>query len=214
MKQVNFMKKRLLWIITAVLLVIVCLSVFFIQNIEQQLLTNARAIITARVNLIMNECINSALMATVLSGDLVEYVTDSSVLYLQANSLVLNQLAAAACQAVQARLDDMCSIGVSLPLGSALGVDLFAGSGPRINVNVALSGNVTNDYKSTFESAGINQTKHSIILVLAVNISVFLSSKSNTFSVENSVAIFEGIIVGTVPNYYLQTDRISWDLIP
>lgn len=79
---------------------------------------------------------------------------------------------------------------------------------------MALSGNVTNDYKSTFESAGINQTKHSIILVLAVNISVFLSSKSNTFSVENSVAIFEGIIVGTVPNYYLQTDRISWDLIP
>ncbi len=208
------MKKKILLIVAAVLLVVVCLAVFFIQNIEQQLLTNARAVITARVNLIMNECINSALIATVLSGDLVEYATDNSVLYLQANSLVLNQLAAAACQAVQARLDDMCSIGVSLPLGSALGIDLFAGSGPRINVNVALSGNVTNDYMSTFESAGINQTKHSIMLILSVNISVFLSSKKNTFSIQNSVAVFEGIIVGTVPNYYLQTDRFSFDLIP
>ena len=208
------MKKKILLIVAAVLLVVVCLAVFFIQNIEQQLLTNARAVITARVNLIMNECINSALIATVLSGDLVEYAPDNSVLYLQANSLVLNQLAAAACQAVQARLDDMCSIGVSLPLGSALGIDLFAGSGPRINVNVALSGNVTNDYMSTFESAGINQTKHSIMLILSVNISVFLSSKKNTFSIQNSVAVFEGIIVGTVPNYYLQTDRFSFDLIP
>lgn len=208
------MKKKILLIVAAVLLVVVCFAVFFIQNIEQQLLTNARAVITARVNLIMNECINSALIATVLSGDLVEYATDNSVLYLQANSLVLNQLAAAACQAVQARLDDMCSIGVSLPLGSALGIDLFAGSGPRINVNVALSGNVTNDYMSTFESAGINQTKHSIMLILSVNISVFLSSKKNTFSIQNSVAVFEGIIVGTVPNYYLQTDRFSFDLIP
>ncbi len=198
----------------SILLVIVVLAVFLIGNIEDHLLVNAKAVISAKVNLIMEESINSALLAGIMTGELVNYITENPVLYIQTNSLVLNQLAAAACERVQSKMDDLCSVGVAIPLGSAFGIDLFAGSGPKIKVDVFLGGTVSNDYESTFISTGINQTKHRIDLVISVKVFLFLASKSNEFIISNSVTVFEGIIVGTVPNYYVHTKDNILDLKP
>ena len=74
----------------------------------------------------------------------------------------MNQLKSSILQRVQEQLGEHLDTGV--PLGTLLGSELLHGRGPNIPVRLTLSGNVTADFESTFESAGINQTKHRICL--------------------------------------------------
>ena len=61
-------------------------------------------------------------------------------------------------------------------------------------------------FSSTFESVGINQTKHSIYLNVIADISIVMPSKTENFAVKTDVLVGEWVIVGTVPDTYLQTD--------
>ena len=55
---------------------------------------------------------------------------------------------------------------------------------------------------SAFTSAGINQTKHQIILTVDVSVSVLLPGFRTATKVSNSFIVAETVIVGTVPDTY------------
>lgn len=66
-------------------------------------------------------------------------------------------------------------------------------------LRLTLSGNVNADFKSSFESAGINQTKHQIYLNIHTSVYSFLPGFNTTTDVETNVPVAETIIVGAVP---------------
>ena len=59
---------------------------------------------------------------------------------------------------------------------------------------------------STFESVGINQTKHSIYLNVIADISIVMPSRTENFAVTTEILVGEFVIVGSVPDTYLQSD--------
>ncbi|MBO7736819.1 MAG: sporulation protein YunB, partial [Clostridia bacterium] len=65
-------------------------------------------------------------------------------------------------------------------------------------------------------SVGINQTKHSIYLEVIADISIVLPSGTSNFASLTQVLICESVLVGTVPDTYLQTDIFGhgYDLVP
>ena len=103
-----------------------------------------------------------------------------------------------------------------IPLGAALGVSLFSGAGPLINVSVVPVGSVTTAFATSFESAGINQTRHEISLQASVLMRIIVPTGADSVTVDTLVPIAESIIVGQVPSTYVNvpSDEDALNLVP
>ena len=100
----------------------------------------------------------------------------------------------------------MCDEGIAVPLGAFTGIEAWAGFGPEIHMEIIPVAEVACRFVSGFESAGINQTKHSVYLEVVCEMSVVMPAKTHRFSAISQVLISESILVGEVPNVYLQGD--------
>ena len=58
------------------------------------------------------------------------------------------------------------------------------------------------NFSSKFVSAGINQTKHQIILTVDVYVSILLPGFTTATKVSNSFIVAETVIIGSVPESY------------
>lgn len=154
---------------------------------------------------VMNEAIAEVMGSSTTYSDLMNVSFDQNgrIAMLEANAIAMNDIASRAALAAQSKLDKVAGQGVSIPLGSALGVGLFSGSGPLIRVSVIPVGSVTTRFVTSFESAGINQTRHEISLEASVLMRIVIPAGANSVSVNTYVPIAESIIVGDVPESYV-----------
>ena len=131
---------------------------------------------------------------------------------LSANTMQMNRLADRAGQAALRRLGNMTSERVSVPLGAALGMTLFAGSGPRIPVSIVPIGSVATEFATEFEACGINQTRHKVYLQLTASIRIVIPTGAKTTQVSANMLVAESIIVGSVPEGFVGYDLSEEEL--
>ena len=98
---------------------------------------------------------------------------------------------------------DTSSLGV--PLGSLFLPEFFSGKGPSIPVEIISIRNSDASFGSDFREAGINQTMHQLSMEVLVDVSVLVLGEAESFAVASQVVVAETIIVGDVPDTYLQT---------
>ena len=89
---------------------------------------------------------------------------------------------------------------LSLPLGALLGSQLFSGTGPSINVRLAMTGDAVSDIRSDISGAGVNQTMHRILMDLRVTLAVILPGGVRQTDVVLTICLAETLIVGNIPN--------------
>jgi len=92
-----------------------------------------------------------------------------------------------------------------VPLGSLLSNQIFANFGPRLPVGILPVGTVEVNFRTQFDKAGINQTRHRIFLVVDGKIQIVAPLSSKIINVSTEVPIAENIIIGDVPNSYYDT---------
>ena len=63
-------------------------------------------------------------------------------------------------------------------------------------------GSSSANFENAFTTAGINQTKHQIVLNIDVTVSILLPGFSTATTVSNAVTVAETVIVGSVPDTY------------
>lgn len=101
------------------------------------------------------------------------------------------------------RLEDIDPNLLSVPLGNLTGILIFSGVGPSVRVRVQSIGDVTAEYRNEFSSAGVNQTRHSVFLDLSVTIHLLIPGNIIPVTVTEQVCVAETVIVGQVPDTYL-----------
>ena len=164
------------------------------------------------------EARSAAMASQVLSGALAEALEDG-VLYeelmdvrvddqgrvalLSANTMRMNRLADKAGAAALRRLQNMSSERVTVPLGAALGMTLFAGSGPGIPVSIVPIGSIRTDFATEFEACGINQTRHKVYLQVTASIRIVIPTGAKKTEVSANMLVAESIIVGGVPEGFV-----------
>lgn len=124
---------------------------------------------------------------------------DGNVQAITTDIVKMNRLKAKIITDVQNNLGNDTYTSVGIPVGTLFGGDILHGRGPQVSLKITLSGNVTADFKSTFESAGINQTKHQIYLNVNASVYSFLPGFKTTTDINTNVLVAETIIVGSVP---------------
>lgn len=98
---------------------------------------------------------------------------------------------------------DAADIGI--PIGGLFLPEFFSGRGPAIPVHILAIRNSEATFTSHFTQAGINQTLHQLIMELNVDAAVLVLGETSTFSVSSQIVVAETVIVGAVPNTFIQT---------
>lgn len=91
---------------------------------------------------------------------------------------------------------------ISIPLGTLTGIELLSGRGPGIPVKVLTIGQAESSFENVFSSAGINQTRHQIMLNLTVTASVLMPGVTTQTDITTQICVAETVIVGNVPEHF------------
>lgn len=93
---------------------------------------------------------------------------------------------------------------IGIPIGSLIFPEFLSGKGPEIPVRIMSVRNSDATFDSNFSHAGINQTLHQLNMNVLVDVAVLVLGKAVDFTVSSQVVVAETIIVGDVPDTYLQ----------
>ncbi len=134
---------------------------------------------------------------------------DGNVTSLSANVVEMNKLKAALAIDIQQGFGAIDAKDAGIPLGAALGNDFLVGWGPKIPLRLFQAGYTDIDFKSSFTSAGINQTKHEIYIEAKTKVGAIFPSGRKDTDIVSTVPIAQTVIVGTVPNSFTAIDGAS-----
>jgi len=183
----------------------------FILLLDARFRPAIRTVAQARAQNIAVSTVDNC-VSNLLSQDYVNYeslvniTTDDTgkITSIQTDSVKINRLKASIALAVDEKIAQNSSKKISIPFGTVSGVDLLAGVGPNISVDVQMTGSTQADFTNTFISAGINQTQHRIMLTVTTKVYTFLAGNESFSQFSSEYCVAETIIVGEVPSVMAQ----------
>jgi len=119
------------------------------------------------------------------------------------------QLARAAYDALNTLEQEVLQV----PIGTVFLPTMFAGQGPELNIGIASLGYADADFVSAFTAAGINQTRHQILLEVKAEAHVMTAFGGCDVVITNRMAVTDTVIVGVVPESYTYIDDTEQSLL-
>ena len=201
-------RRKLLAAFFALLITGVLAFLYFQRNVTRVLISISEATMRASTTVAVNDAVYYTLSDELRYDDLVTVERDQTgaITAVSANALKINKIARDTASISQSNLKNLSLNGIPIPLGALTGIEALAGLGPRIHFRIIPVSSVACEFSSTFESVGINQTKHSIYLHVIADISIVMPSRTENFAVTTEILVGEFVLVGAVPETYLQTD--------
>ena len=129
---------------------------------------------------------------------------DGRITALKTNMSEVNRLKTNILNIINDEILALDTSDLGVPLGSLLFPEAFSGRGPKIPVEILSIRNSDASFSSNFTEAGINQTLQQLNMNIIVDVSVLVLGKTNSFTISSQVVVAETIIVGQVPDTFLQ----------
>ena len=180
-------------------------SIFAAIQMRPILTSLATTRVSNMVNRIVSEAVDEVIEGGNISySDLITFEKDNEgrIAAIYSNMAAFNRLQSKILDIILVRIDQVSARDLSIPVGSLTGSVLLAGRGPSISVRMESVGSSSANFENEFTSAGINQTKHQIVLNIDVAVSILLPGFSTATTVSNAVTVAETVIVGSVPDTY------------
>lgn len=189
-------------------LLVVAALIALEQNLSQTMLDMAFAKAYSMAVETLNRAVKLVTENDVEYADLMDAHLDAAgrVTMLRADTMRMNELAALTALKAEEELNSAANQFVQIPLGAALGVKSLSGFGPKMSMQILPVGAVHASFDTEFESAGINQTRHRIFLTLRATVSLIIPTGSQVVEVESKMPIAESIIVGLVPDSFVDVN--------
>ena len=130
---------------------------------------------------------------------------DGRITALKTNMSEVNRLKTDILNIINDEILALDTSDIGIPLGSLFLPELLSGKGPAIPVHILSIRNSDATFSSNFVQAGINQTLHQLIMLVSVDVAILVLGQTGTFTVNSEVVVAETVIVGDVPNTFLQT---------
>lgn len=192
------------------LLLAAAISIAFFQCVSARLKPLIETVAVSRtinlISLAISEETDSSLTEEMLSyPDFVSLGTnsDGKVTTLSFRTVEGTRFKRLMTERLVARLESLDPEALAIPLGNLTGVVLFSALGPSVRVRVQSVGDVKTAYENEFTAAGVNQTKHSVYLKTEVTVYLLIPGEVIPVTVQERVCVAETIIVGEVPDTYL-----------
>lgn len=116
----------------------------------------------------------------------------------------MNLLRAELTTAILEALDEVDVSVIQVPLGSLFGLEPLWAKGPALKARAITVGTVRSEFDSQLTSAGVNQTLHRIWMEVTAPMTLLLPGGEVEVLLDTRVCVAETVIVGQVPDTYLQ----------
>ena len=195
-------KRSILWIIAMILFLI-----YMYRLIDKNIKPTIIAISEIRARSVTTQTINDTIKVKIKRdinyNDLifVKYDNEGKVTLMQANTILMNSIAAEVALEVQEQLEQMSKTKIKVPLSNAFDTQII--TLPSINVQIIPQGSVAVDFATEFESSGINQTRHRIYIIVVTDIKMIVPLVQENLRITTNIPIAETIIVGDVPEQFV-----------
>ncbi len=219
-KRVKKMSKKMrFWCIVGIFFLIFgCVLLFFNYHVNPIIIEVSEASIKSLTSKSVNSAVQTVLNNTNVYDELIQINTDKdgNISNFAVKSILINKLGKEIGKTAQQNLEAVGSSGIEIPLGTLTGVPLLVGLGPTLNFKVQPIGSFSSTFSSEFISAGINQTNHRIYLNIKALVSLVMPTASRSISTNAQILLCESIIVGKVPDTYLNSSSLDemMNLIP
>lgn len=159
------------------------------------------------VTAIVNDAVSQTLATQAVAyDDLVTMQTDQSgrITAMRTSAAAMNLLRTEILEDVIAQVDLLDSKSLGIPLGTLTGIAAASDRGPVLPVSVLSVASADASFRNAFTASGINQTLHRIMLDVTVDVKLLVPGGTLSTSVAVQVSLAETVIVGQVPEAYLQ----------
>ncbi|NBI09352.1 sporulation protein YunB [Colidextribacter sp. OB.20] len=139
-------------------------------------------------------------------GDFVAIQRDGggAITALTTDMAKMNLLRAELTASILDALEEVDVSIIQVPLGSLFDLEPLWAKGPTLKVQAMTVGTVRAEFDSQLTSAGVNQTLHRIWMEVDVPITLLLPGGAVETSLHTRLCVAETVIVGQVPDTYLQ----------
>ena len=155
-----------------------------------------------------NDAIAKQIADGVIQYDRIVYFEkdlDGRITALKTNMSEVNRLKTDILNIINDEILALDTSDIGVPMGRLILPELLSGKGPAIPVHILAIRNSDATFLSNFVQAGINQTLHQLTMLVSVDVAVLVLGQTDSFTVGSEVVVAETVIVGAVPNTYLQT---------
>lgn len=129
----------------------------------------------------------------------INYSNNNLITGITTDIVKMNSFKSQVTNAIDREFDSESKTEIPVSLGTASGVVLFSGLGPHVDIDVGFVSSTKTDFENVFESAGLNQTQHSVMLNVETTVILNLAGRRVHQTVETSFCVAQTVIVGSVP---------------
>lgn len=200
--------QKLIWILVVCFTVLFVLLLGFRSRYQNMIRDLARTQVMNSTSDLTNDAIAKQMADGIIQYDRIVYFEkdlNGRITALKTNISEVNRLKTDILNIINDEILALDTSDIGIPLGSLIFPELLSGKGPAIPVHILSIRNSDAVFASNFSQAGINQTLHQLTMQVSVDVSVLVLAKTETFTVTSEVVVAETVIVGEVPETYLQT---------
>lgn len=190
------------------------LLLFFRYKFNDPIIELAQTQVMNATSDLINDAIDGQMEEGDIQYDRIVYFEkdlDGRITALKTNMGEVNRLKTNTLNLINDEILALDQSDIGIPLGNLFLPEMFSGRGSTIPVQIISIRNSDAYFSSEFTQAGINQTMHKLNMCVLVDVSVLVLGQTASFTVSSEVVVAETIIVGDVPNTFLQTGGLYGD---
>jgi sporulation protein YunB len=207
-----FRRRKIIVFFVLTLFLCVLISLF-INNVVYGVITEYAEVKVREMTVAaVNKAVLDAVSGDLTYDDIVSVTKDGggNVTVMQANTILINKIAQDVAKQAVKEFESIGEQTLEIPIGSLSGSPLFTGLGPPVCVKILSASSVICRFKSEFDSAGINQTRHKIYIEAAADMNIVLPAASKNVECVVEIYIAEAVLVGDVPRTFLNIGSFSF----
>lgn len=198
-------KAMLILIIIGIIIIITKCSIFLKELSGAMALSDASDLVTLAINNTINRKMSEGMYDYNYFVNL-EKDNEGNITAITTNMSRINTFSSEVLKDVVSA-SDSGNLRIEVPIGNLLGMNITVGKGPCVPVDIILLTSSYTDFRNELTSAGINQTRHQMILEVVVDIDILVPWETMSTRVVAETLIAETVIVGEVPDTYLDTEK-------
>lgn len=169
--------------------------------VQQMAVASAQRIATRAISEAVYDAMNSE---NIRYDNLINLEKDANgkISALKTNIIEINRLKSHLPVVILDKLGEIEQTEINIPIGTIINGELLSGRGMRVNIRLIPVGSVTTDITNVFTGAGINQTRHQVMMNVRATVSLVMPISAISADISTSICIAETVIVGEVPDAY------------
>lgn len=136
--------------------------------------------------------------------DVVDFTYDDggNIKSLSVDIITLNTFGNQIGKNIDENIKNIESYKIQIPLTLLFGEEFTAGIGLKVPFYITMKGSSSNKFTDIFEAAGVNQTRHKIMLEIKVSMYILFGGKMTEVEYKSNICVAESIIIGATPSTF------------